>query len=1460
MAVDYYQLKSCWYQLGKLKGHIFLLPKDTTRIDYSIENFQCQVNGVQASEIIKIEGLSASMNVTESINGRLGFDSTVTLNLGERNQSHFVPLVKRIMEGEWFVVVEDEMGVKFIQSTEFSSEFAYNMNYTSQDESEHYSELIFTCSSNHPMNMLNSDIKPTEILGNDCSMLIGNVEKLWLTPYNYSLIECDRVEQTFSKVICTNGESWYDVEFLPKTFSFTEQYKGGQYTHTLRFTIPLNDYKFYFRFNLVQFELNKYAMMFKTSNGNYLTTGFEFGLMPTYTIETSDDETELNTITITLSNTTNDSVYYSTEEPEMIDSDSGIYIPCTEPLLDSVSGEYLPYYVCINKTTAIYTVLQMVTLSGQPVGKYKVLKNYEEVYKHLNVIGTFDEDEDLGINLKFPNSDCSLKENCKFTRLSDTIFTFHEKGETKTMRLRSECPWTLDGIPDWINASITSGDPLITYELTFTCLKDAEADVLKHTGHFHSLENEANVTWILEALPDWIEPYEFHITAKQQTLFTKVHADYVDYYVCEYDDAIVAEKVPGIGGVRMIIPENNSEEETFVFKVKLCNTLNGKEAWITIYQDKLYTEWRKDGDDTICVGKSSYERLVKWKGYYPDQINIMTNEYRAGALLTEYDSECIGGGPNYQEDWRFVTGELCVGKDLYGRQRKYISRDGGETWEATDEYRPRGIIEENAYRCQIEGDYQYEWRLDATRRQCVGFDSYYIEVKYQSSDGYNWVQCYPEETRVSDVVYEANSKECEASQTDPNYAERWQRTDRTICVDGVRYELERKEISNDGGQTWTETDEYRQGQSTHSPCTEDRKRNDLWVTNYQKYICVGTTSWYVEQLGYYYDDDPDTIIMYYPYIEQKSLEMKQENSLDCGWEPEGGDKPNPIPDRDGEWNECDHTACLNGTLWQLEEWFYYDGQWKASGIHNRVKSLGGCSSGPIEYGWLIDHSKYICEGGTSYYVMYRCQRTDGGEWVKVTPEEWRKSSSVYRVNDPLCGWSDEPIYRWNYNTNKYECQDGNLYTRVDKEKSHDNGLTWEYADEWKLGNLVDIDSEQCIEEPEYQYRWVVDRTRFVCNGYDSYYMAVKQRSVDGIDWENVVPEETRMSSTLKMEKDPECDKRIYQYVWDGYYICATEDGEINPDKPYVGPDEPEDNVEWKVVEGDWICDEKSVTPTPPTPPTPEEDKDLEYAGENIVNHPYYNEYFTVEAINDGSVKMYSNIEGSDVNVMYSLNGGDWKEIGTSTVSMVSGDKLRFKNVSKGTYYGYYRSSGITSDRMRSIFNSLPNCKIYGNINSMYQGDDFTTKSVTYNSMFNDWFKDVNVIDATNLVIPYQNLESAVCANMFEKCKTLVYPPSILPSLVLSESCYLSMFSGCTSLEEAPVLPAKSLVYQCYMNMFSGCSSIRYIKCLAESFERYSTLYWTEYTPSEGTFVKKKGIDWSRGEDGIPDGWTVEEVD
>ena len=428
---------------------------------------------------------------------------------------------------------------------------------------------------------------------------------------------------------------------------------------------------------------------------------------------------------------------------------------------------------------------------------------------------------------------------------------------------------------------------------------------------------------------------------------------------------------------------------------------------------------------------------------------------------------------------------------------------------------------------------------------------------------------------------------------------------------------------------------------------------------------------------------------------------------------------------------------------------------------------------------------------------------------------------------------------------------------------------------------------------------------------------------------------------------------------------------------------------------DYDSYEECMFPDSPVPPADPND--------------YYNQYFTIDVSTNTTIYLASYVPKDEL--YYSINYGRWtKYNGGFTVK--TGDKVCFKNTSDKAYY--FNSTGT----IESVIRNLPATRIYGNLNSMYAGDNFVDDIRMYSYAYQYWFGGTSIVNVSNLVLPARRLAPSCYYGMFSNCKYLKKTPELtatrladscyhsmfvyctsltetsklpattvdyssyeemfrgctalvnapelpattvddrgyylmfrdctsltkapelpamelgrecywdifygctalvnapkLPAIKLAESCYSGMFSGCTSLVKAPdlpattlarfcygsmfssctaltevpeILPATTLAEECYSTMFYGCSKltrapelpakdlvkkcyfqmlwatplITYIKCLAENGinANDSTKDWKSAGYISGTFVKKKGITWPSGNNGIPEGWTVEEVD
>ena len=82
----------------------------------------------------------------------------------------------------------------------------------------------------------------------------------------------------------------------------------------------------------------------------------------------------------------------------------------------------------------------------------------------------------------------------------------------------------------------------------------------------------------------------------------------------------------------------------------------------------------------------------------------------------------------------------------------------------------------------------------------------------------------------------------------------------------------------------------------------------------------------------------------------------------------------------------------------------------------------------------------------------------------------------------------------------------------------------------------------------------------------------------------------------------------------------------------------------------------------------------------------------------------------------------------------------------------------------------------------------------------------NISDCSSLTLQATTLAEGCYMSMFSSCSALMQAPS-LPATTLADSCYMSMFEGCTALTQAPSLPATTLAESCYYSMFAMCTAL-----------------------------------------------------
>lgn len=201
------------------------------------------------------------------------------------------------------------------------------------------------------------------------------------------------------------------------------------------------------------------------------------------------------------------------------------------------------------------------------------------------------------------------------------------------------------------------------------------------------------------------------------------------------------------------------------------------------------------------------------------------------------------------------------------------------------------------------------------------------------------------------------------------------------------------------------------------------------------------------------------------------------------------------------------------------------------------------------------------------------------------------------------------------------------------------------------------------------------------------------------------------------------------------------------------------------------------------------------------------DYFYIENAGDGENTLSFYLTGSGnlgtMNIEYSFDCINWTLLAytltTTPIEIKHNEKIYFRSkANTWAEYAYSRYGKI---------NTTNNIKVGGNILSLIWSDQFENKtSLKSIYSFYSFFSAIGpkLLSAKNLKI-YGSSEAGY-KNMFSGCTSLVDAPVIM-STTVEKNLYQSMFSGCTSLTTAPALPATIMKAYCYDNMFNGCTSL-----------------------------------------------------
>ena len=428
---------------------------------------------------------------------------------------------------------------------------------------------------------------------------------------------------------------------------------------------------------------------------------------------------------------------------------------------------------------------------------------------------------------------------------------------------------------------------------------------------------------------------------------------------------------------------------------------------------------------------------------------------------------------------------------------------------------------------------------------------------------------------------------------------------------------------------------------------------------------------------------------------------------------------------------------------------------------------------------------------TSYYLYQKYEKRGNQDWIPVYPNVYSvdadgtKLKNIKLENDTNCGYVPEydPIYRWAVAPG-YICDTcpsstaTTTYCKYQKEVyqvSYDNGVTYTNVipESARTGSLIEANSVDCGYS--YVERWVNSGT--TCDGYDKYYLQVKQISENGgSTW--TTTDVTRTGSLIE-RNSTDC----------GYYYATqylTFIPRQNPTK-FAFNGTSATNLKYSLDSGvTW----NSIALSAETPYVAVGQKIMWKA--DAIDTKYHSHNFN-------SVNSYQyDVEG---NIMSLVSGDSF--VSATTISI----NYQFE-------YLFYEENIVNANNLKLPATTLANyCyrHMFRGCTSLTTAPELPATTLSYACYWGMFMSCSSLTTAPSL--PATTLANDCYSLMFFGCTSLTTAPE-LPATTLADYCYYEMFQKCTSLTTAPELPATTLAKCCYNFMFYGCTSLTTVPVLS----------------------------------------------
>ena len=666
MSVSTYSPNTCQYRIDKLKDRLYLVSAEHLK-DIHIDNGEAYITNLSETPV-RIDGFNLSFTEEESLDERYKFSKTITISV------HGYADVNSLND-KYYAIIETYDGTLYMVNVDFPSKVTHTFHL---QEGVCQTDFTFRSQSNFPTLKVSTNIPSQEL----CIPYrhTGKI-KLKLIGKNYV-----RLSERTNK-ITTYGDTFKDIIFNPRTFSFTEEYDGQKVLDTIQFDISLDNYKTSWHYNLLEFLENLYSAIIRVEgDDDAYYAGYNYGLIPSFSIKGSSSSDGSSTITVTLvESATRGAVVSDSIEGDTSDEKFWRYVTW----VGNVKG-----YMCVGQGLAQYILQQEQDAAGNPTGRYKAYTGHINDFPTLNVIGEFSTRQ------TFATSECGGG-LCKLSTNMPTAMFFNAV-TCETYTLSSTCVWNITDLPSYITVSPSHGDANTNYSVRVCNTQAPTSEPV--TGRFKI--NYGDNTRIIDVTvmddSGFVRPSRQYITCLPQTV--SFSYDPSCPITVESIDPALEYDIVG-GSFTVTVPRNlmTSAQKVWNIIVKDCNN---QQQTVYIIQDRTYEAW-KDTAVYECYEGNSYVQQMRYTGTTADNINnpVFPVETRRGALIQEADPRCS----QRITRWQFLGNYYCVVGNKIKALEQQVSTDGGINWTKTGKTKLGETVETQSSWCNDPA--QYEWRI-----------------------------------------------------------------------------------------------------------------------------------------------------------------------------------------------------------------------------------------------------------------------------------------------------------------------------------------------------------------------------------------------------------------------------------------------------------------------------------------------------------------------------------------------------------------------------------------------------------------------------------------------------------------------------------------------------------------------------------------------------------------------------